>query len=61
MIKEETMSDREAIEQRLALLKDELVEGKRALGEIDDERERLVTSMLRISGAVQVLEELLAA
>jgi hypothetical protein len=61
MIKEETMSDREAIEERLALLKDELVEGKRALGEIDDERERLVTSMLRISGAVQVLEELLAA
>ena len=55
------MSDREAIEQRLAQLKDELTEGERALGEIDDQRERLVTSMLRISGAVQVLEELLAA
>jgi hypothetical protein len=61
MMKEEAMSDREAIEQRLAQLKDELTEGERALGEIDDQRERLVTSMLRISGAVQVLEELLAA
>lgn len=46
---------------RLAELRAELAEGERALAELDLRRERLVTNMLRISGAVQVLEELAAA
>ena len=50
-----------AVQTRLAELREELAAGEQALAEIDERRERLVTSMLRISGAVQVLEELAAA
>lgn len=50
-----------AVQTRLAELREELTAGEQALAEIDERRERLVTSMLRISGAVQVLEELAAA
>lgn len=50
-----------AVQTRLAELRDELATGERTLAELDERRERLVTSMLRISGAVQVLEELAAA
>jgi hypothetical protein len=48
------------IEQRLVELRAELVEGERALRELGTRRERLVSSMLRIGGAIQVLEELVA-
>jgi hypothetical protein len=48
------------IDQRLTELREELATGERALAELDQRREHLVTSMLRISGAVQVLEELAA-
>lgn len=50
-----------AVQTRLAELREELAAGEQALAEIDERRERLVTSMLRISGAVQVLEELATA
>ena len=46
------------MELRLMELREELANGERALAELDERREQLVTSMLRISGAVQVLEEL---
>lgn len=48
------------MQARLAELREELTAGERALAELDGRREQLVTSMLRISGAVQVLEELAA-
>jgi hypothetical protein len=47
------------LEQRLAELRGDLGEGERTLRELDERRERLVTSMLRVSGAIQVVEELL--
>jgi len=47
-----------SIDLRLTELREELATGERALAELDQRREHLVTSMLRISGAVQVLEEL---
>ena len=46
------------MQARLAELREELAAGERALAELDERREQLVTSMLRISGAVQVLDEL---
>lgn len=48
------------IEERLVELRAELVEGERAVRELDSRRERLVASMLRIGGAIQALEELVA-
>lgn len=48
------------VQTRLLELRNELTEGERALTELDQRRERLVASMLRIAGAVQVLEELAA-
>ncbi|GGL14606.1 hypothetical protein [Nocardia jinanensis] len=50
-----------SMELRLAELRAELATGERTLAELDQRREQLVTSMLRISGAVQVLEELAGA
>lgn len=49
---------REKIEARLAELRAELATGERLLAELDEKRERLRESMLRIAGAIQVLEEL---
>jgi hypothetical protein len=49
------------VEERLIELRAELVEGERAVRELDARRDRLVASMLRIGGAIQVLEELVAA
>lgn len=46
------------MELRLSELRQELATGERALAELDQRREHLVSSMLRIAGAVQVLEEL---
>lgn len=48
------------VQTRLVELRREMAEGERALAELDQRRERLVASMLRIAGAVQVLEELAA-
>jgi hypothetical protein len=45
-------------EERLAELREELEKGRHALAELDARRRRLEESMLRIAGAVQVLEEM---
>ncbi len=49
---------KELIVKRLAELKEEFEAGQKMLAELDEKRERLKESMLRIAGAVQVLEEL---
>ncbi len=49
---------KEQIDKRLAELKEEFEAGQKMLAELDEKRERLKESMLRIAGAVQVLEEL---
>jgi uncharacterized coiled-coil protein SlyX len=51
---------REMIEARLAELRAEAAKGEQALMELDTKRAELGRMMLRISGAVQVLEETLA-
>jgi prefoldin subunit 5 len=50
------MKDR--IEARLAELRTEFEAGQRMLAELEEKRERLRESMLRIAGAIQVLEEM---
>lgn len=50
----------EAAEMRLAQLRRQQAEGESALAELDAQREQLVANLLRISGAVQVLAELVA-
>lgn len=49
---------REAAGTRLTQLRRQLAEGESALAELDAQREQLVANLLRISGAVQVLAEL---
>ncbi|MCW3494223.1 hypothetical protein [Microbacterium sp. SSM24] len=49
-----------AAETRLVLLRRQLAEGEAALAEHDGQREQLVANLLRLSGAIQVLTELLA-
>ena len=44
--------------ERLELLKKEMVKGQQRLAILDRERQELHDTMLRISGAIQVLEEL---
>lgn len=48
------------LEQRLAELKKELENGQNMLADLDARRAGLKETLLRISGAVQVLEEELA-
>ena len=50
---------REQIEQRLHQLKAEYEAGQSLLAELQEKEAQLRTTMLRITGAVQVLEELL--
>jgi len=52
---------RAMIEARLAGLRAEAARGEQALAELDARRDELARTMLRISGAAQVLEETLAA
>jgi hypothetical protein len=54
------MVSQETIEGRLRELHSELSDGNRALRELDARREELRVTLLRIGGAAQVLEELLA-
>jgi len=49
---------REVAGTRLTQLRRQLAEGESALAELDAQREQLVANLLRISGAVQVLAEL---
>jgi predicted nuclease with TOPRIM domain len=48
-------------EQRLAELQAEFEAGQQMLSELEAKRANLEKTLLRISGAMQVLEELLAA
>jgi len=52
---------REEMQARLEVLKSELEAGEAELTKVERQRASLHETMLRISGAVQVLEELLAA
>jgi prefoldin subunit 5 len=49
---------KERIEARLAELREEFETGQHMLADLDDKREKLRESMLRIAGAIQVLEEM---
>lgn len=46
------------VDERLSALRDEFDKGQQLLAELDQRRERLKESMLRIAGAIQVLEEM---
>ena len=52
---------RDQLEQRLKTLRTELEAGEKMLADLDVKRANLRETLLRISGAIQVLEELLAA
>lgn len=47
--------------ERLRELRGEYAEGEARLLELDGQRGRLEDAMLRVAGAIQVLEELIAA
>lgn len=51
---------REQLESRLAELKSELQAGEKLMAELNTKQATLQQTMLRISGAIQVLEEMLA-
>jgi uncharacterized coiled-coil protein SlyX len=51
---------RQQLEERLTQLKSELQSGERMLAELNAKQANLQQTLLRISGAIQVLEELLA-
>jgi predicted nuclease with TOPRIM domain len=51
---------REQLERRLAKLRAEYESGQRALAELEQKQATLRDTVLRISGAMQVLEEELA-
>jgi hypothetical protein len=48
---------RERLEKRLVELKDEFDKGQRKLGELESEAAAVRQTLLRISGAIQVLQE----
>jgi len=48
------------MEKRLEVLRSELAKGQRQLQVLDRERQEVRDTMLRIGGAIRVLEELLA-
>lgn len=56
--KERTM--REQVQDRLTILREEFEKGRAEVEQIEQQRAYLRETMLRISGAIQVLEELLA-
>jgi hypothetical protein len=51
---------REHMQARLELLRQELEKGQVELQKVESQRKYLQETLLRISGAIQVLEELLA-
>lgn len=51
---------RKQITQRLEKLQAEYTSGQQMLAELEAKQENLKSTLLRISGAIQVLEELLA-
>ena len=52
---------RDQMEQRLDELKREYEAGQKMLADLEQKKMKLEQTMLRISGAIQVLEEMLAA
>ena len=52
---------RPQLEQRLTQLKHEFEAGQQMLAELETKQANLKQTLLRISGAIQVLEELLSA
>jgi prefoldin subunit 5 len=52
---------REQMEQRLAQLKAEFEAGQKMLADLEARQNQVRETMLRISGAIQVLEEVIAA
>ncbi|HEX8294282.1 MAG TPA: hypothetical protein VF570_21180 [Pyrinomonadaceae bacterium] len=52
---------REQIQARLDELKQEFETGQQRLAEVENQGAQLRQTLLRISGAIQVLEEMLAA
>jgi hypothetical protein len=52
--------ERARVAHRLEMLRAELATGQKMLGELEAQEAQLRRSVLRIAGAVQVLEELLA-
>ena len=52
---------RQQLEKRLYELKSEFDAGQKMLADLEAQQARLRETLLRISGAIQVLEELLAA
>jgi hypothetical protein len=50
---------REQLQQRLAELRAEYETGQKMLADLDQQRANLERTLLRISGAMQVLEEML--
>lgn len=52
---------RERLEQRLAELQNELAAGQKMQSDLDTKRAQLQTTMLRIEGAIHVIEEVLQA
>jgi len=51
--------DAALVERRLATLREEAARGAARLAEVEAEAERLRATLLRISGAIQVLTEVL--
>ncbi len=51
---------KEQIQERIEQLKAEYESGQKMLADLETQESNLRTTMLRISGAIQVLEELLA-
>lgn len=47
----------EAVQARLQLLRQEFETGQQRLAELEVQRQQLTETLLRISGAIQVLEE----
>ena len=50
---------REEIEKRMAELRKEYESGQKVLGELEAKQAQVKETLLRISGAIQVLEEML--
>ncbi len=51
---------KEQLEKRLAELKSEFEAGQKMLADLEAKKNELQATMLRISGAIQVIEEMLA-
>lgn len=51
---------KDQIEARINELKAQLEEGKKMVGELEEKRTNIMYALLRINGAIQVLEELIS-